>query len=142
MNTKQDNLMMDIANRVALESKDSKTKVGAVICIEDRILGLGYNGTPSGFDNECKDDHGKTLPTVIHAEINALAKVTRSTSSSVGSTVYTTMSPCVNCALNIIQSGVKEVVFRDTHKHFKEGIPLLEKAGITVRQHRTYNGTG
>jgi len=133
---RQEALMMDIAIRVAEQSHDSSTKVGCVISKYDRILGYGYNGTPSGFDNECKNQEGKTLPTVIHAEINALAKLTRSHSSSEGAILYTTLSPCVHCALSIIQSGISTVVYRDLFRLSPhEGIAVLKEAGVTTRQY-------
>jgi len=133
---KQEAFMMDIAARVAQQSYDSSTKVGCVISKGDRILGYGYNGTPAGFDNECKNQEGRTLPTVIHAEINALAKIARSHSSSEGAILYTTLSPCVHCALSIIQSGISTVVYRDLFRLSPhEGIAVLQEAGVTIRQY-------
>jgi dCMP deaminase len=131
---KRDSLMMDIAERVAMQSYDSRTKVGAVITNGDQILGYGYNGTPAGFNNECKDEHGNTLPTVVHAEINALAKVARSNSSTEGATLYVTLSPCLNCALSIVSSGISEVIFKDYFRLGTAGIDLLQEANIAVRQ--------
>ena len=131
---KKDRLMMDIAKRVAQQSYDSSTQVGAVVVSGDQILGYGYNGTPAGFDNECKDEKGKTLPCVIHAEVNALAKVARSNNSTEGATIYTTLSPCINCALSIVSSGITEVVFQDYFKLGTEGLSVLEHAGLKVRR--------
>ena len=93
------------------------------------IISDGYNGTPSGFENNCEDDNNTSLPYVLHAEANAITKVARSNNSSEGSTLYVTASPCVECAKLIIQSGIKRVVFGE-HYRITDGIDLLEKAGI------------
>jgi len=130
---KHHRLMMGIAQEAAKQSTDSNTKVGAVLCNGDQVLGIGYNGTLSGFDNNCKDDKGNTLSTVVHAEINALAKVARSTQSSEGSALYTTLAPCIHCVLSLVQSGIQEVYYLDRKTHYN-GIPILLEAGIKVYQ--------
>ena len=101
--------------------------------VKDRIIiSDGYNGTPSGFENEC-EDNGETKPYVLHAEANAITKMARSNGSSAGATLYTTVSPCVECAKLIIQAGITRVVFADYY-HCTQGISLLERAGIEVQQ--------
>ena len=92
---------------------------------------MGYNGTPSGMDNQCEID-GVTKPEVLHAESNAILKCAKDGSSTDGAALYITMSPCVNCAKLIIQAGVKEVYYRN-HKHF-EGVNLLHHANIPATQ--------
>ena len=107
-----------------------RRKVGALIVKDDSIISDGYNGTPSGFENECECD-GRTKPYVLHAEANAITKLSRDTRSSAGATLYVTMSPCIECAKLIIQAGIKRVVYdelyRDTY-----GIDLLRRAGVEV----------
>jgi dCMP deaminase len=73
-----------------------------------------------------RDDNGKTLPQVIHAEIYALAKLCRSTETSVGATLYCTLSPCIECAKACIAAGISRVVYRDDYKCL-DGIAFLIK---------------
>jgi len=108
-----------------------RRKVGALIVKDKMIISDGYNGTPSGFENICEDDEGKTKPYVLHAEANAILKVAKSSNSSDGSTLYVTASPCIECAKLIIQSGIKRVVFSDLY-HTDDGIKLLERAAIEL----------
>lgn len=108
-----------------------RRKVGALIVKDKMIISDGYNGTPSGFENICEDDDGKTKPYVLHAEANAITKVAKSSNSSEGATLYVTASPCIECAKLIIQSGIKRVVYSDMYR-LDDGIKLLERAGIDV----------
>jgi dCMP deaminase len=109
-----------------------RRQVGALLVKDRIIISDGYNGTPSGFENECEDS-GVTKPYVLHAEANAITKVAKSNNSSEGSTLYVTSSPCMECAKLIIQAGIKRVVFAD-HYHDAGGLGLLERAGIEVEQ--------
>ncbi|MDR3366538.1 MAG: dCMP deaminase family protein [Prevotellaceae bacterium] len=109
-----------------------RRQVGALLVKGRIIISDGYNGTPSGFENEC-EDNDVTKPYVLHAEANAITKVAKSNNSSEGATLYVTSSPCVECAKLIIQAGVKRVVFAD-HYHDANGIALLERAGVEVQQ--------
>lgn len=122
---------IDIATLIALHSYDTDRKVGCILVKDKRIISTGFNGTPSGFDNNCKDENGNTKPEVLHAESNAISKCAKSIESSEGSVLYTTLSPCLECAKLIIQSGIKEVYFADYYKD-PAGIKLLEKAKINV----------
>jgi dCMP deaminase len=108
-----------------------RRKVGALIVKDKMIISDGYNGTPSGFENVCEDESGKTKPYVLHAEANAISKVAKSFNSSDGATLYITASPCIECAKLIIQSGIKRVVFSDLY-HTDDGIKLLERANIDL----------
>lgn len=105
-----------------------RRKVGALIVKDKMIISDGYNGTPSGFENICEDEAGKTKPYVLHAEANAITKVSKSSNSSEGATLYVTASPCIECAKLIIQSGIKRVVYCDAY-HCDDGIKLLERVG-------------
>jgi len=113
---KEHRFMMDIAQRVADESYDPKTKVGAVIAKDRNILSYGYNGTVSGSSNVMRCEHNKVLDTVIHAEMNALAKLAMSTHSGEGATLYCTLFPCVGCSLSLIQAGIDTVIFERDYK--------------------------
>lgn len=107
----------------------TRRKVGAILVKDNMIISDGYNGTPSGFENRCEDEEGRTFPFVLHAEANAITKVARSHNSSDGSTLYVTSSPCMECSKLIIQAGIKRVVFSEYYR-ICEGIELLKKAGI------------
>jgi dCMP deaminase len=106
-----------------------RRQVGALIVKDQMIISDGYNGTPSGFENICEDEHNVTKPYVLHAEANAITKVAASSNSSKDSTIYITSSPCIECAKLIIQSGIRRVVFSDNYRT-PEGFDLLVRAGI------------
>lgn len=106
-----------------------RRKVGALIVKNKMIISDGYNGTPTGFENVCEDDTGKTKSYVLHAEANAITKVAKTNQSSEGSTLYITASPCIECAKLIIQAGIQKVVYGDQYRSL-EGLELLERAGV------------
>lgn len=83
--------------------------------------------------NKCPHHYLVTKPEVLHAEANAITKVAKSTNSADGSTLYVTLSPCLECAKLIIQSGIKRVVYVDVYRN-TDGLELLKKAGIEVEQ--------
>ena len=121
-------------------SSAKRLQVGCVIVKNNTIIGIGYNGMPSGWDNNCEisineEDVGnsylKTKPEVLHAETNAIAKVARSTNSTEGSDMFCTHAPCLDCAKLIYQAGVKSFYFRD-HYRSKEGLDFLNNCGIEV----------
>ena len=76
----------------------------------------------------------KTKAEVLHAESNAITKLAKSTQSSLGATMYITISPCVECAKLIIQSGIERVIYKDFYRD-DEGIKLLKQANIEVKKH-------
>lgn len=106
-----------------------RRRVGAIIVKDQMIISDGYNGTPSGFENVCEDEDGITKPYVLHAEANAITKVSRSNNSSDMATLYVTASPCVECAKLIIQAGIRRVVFSEIYR-ITDGIDLLRRAGV------------
>lgn len=108
-----------------------RRQVGALLVKENSIISDGFNGTPSGFENICEDEEGKTKPYVLHAEANAITKVAKSNNNSNGATIYITTSPCIECAKLIIQAGIKRVVFSEMYR-CADGIELLKRAGISV----------
>lgn len=117
----------------ATNSYCKRRQVGALIVKDRMIISDGYNGTPSGFENECEDEENHSKPYVLHAEANAITKVAKSNNSSEGATLYITASPCMDCAKLIIQAGIVRVVYADEYRII-DGIELLEKAGIEVVQ--------
>jgi len=108
-----------------------RKKVGALIVKDKMIISDGYNGTPSGFENECEDDNDVTKSYVLHAEANAITKVAKSNNSSDGSTLYITTSPCMECSKLIIQAGISRVVFEEKYR-ITDGLDLLERAQIDL----------
>jgi len=108
-----------------------RRRVGALLVKDQMIISDGYNGTPSGFENICEDENGRTYPYVLHAEANAISKVAKSNNSSLDSTLYVTSSPCIECAKLIIQAGIKRVVYAEKYR-LEDGLDLLKKAGIEV----------
>jgi len=122
-----DDMYMDIAKRVSQMSWDTDTKVGAILVKDGNIISMGWNGTPSGFDNDCKHPTtGVTLPTVIHAEANAICKLARTGGNGLGSTLYTTLAPCMECTKLILQSGISEVVITEADPRYMEGYKILK----------------
>jgi len=107
--------------------------VGALLVKNKMIISDGYNGTPSGFENNCEDENNRTKPYVLHAEANAITKVAKSGNSSEGATLYVTSSPCLECSKLIIQAGIRRVVFTENYR-LDDGIQLLNRAGIEVVQ--------
>lgn len=115
-----------------------RMKVGCLMVKDKSIISDGYNGSPSGFPNICESEDNVTLPYVLHAEANAITKLAKSTQSSVGSTLYVTLSPCYECSKLIIQSGIKRVVFSEVYRK-PESIPFLVQGGIELVRINKYD---
>jgi dCMP deaminase len=167
------NYYMKVAELTSTLSYAKRLQVGAVIVNGNKILATGYNGMPSGWDNNCESveymgiDAGgwlspeeiyeqwpfveddmdpdlgyarryrlKTKPEVLHAETNAIAKVSASTESSEGATMFCTHAPCINCAKLIYQSGINSLFYRDTYRD-TSGIKFLESSGVSVTKYKT-----
>lgn len=107
-----------------------RRQVGALVVKDKMIISDGYNGTPSGFPNVCEENN-VTYPYVLHAEANAITKLSRSHNNSDGSTLYVTASPCIECAKLIIQAGIKRVIYGEQYR-LTDGLDLLRRAGIEV----------
>ena len=119
-----------------------RRQVGALVVKDGRIISDGYNGTPSGFENQCEDCDGLTKPYVLHAEANAITKLARSGNNSDGATMYVTASPCMECAKLIVQAGIRRVVYGEEYR-LQDGIRLLERAGVRAELLEIGNdGTG
>ena len=106
-------------------SFDAHMKVGCIITHEDSVISCGWNGTPPGEPNECKDENGKTLPTVIHAEHNAIDNAPGLLEDC---TVYVTLAPCLTCAKSLVAHGIKRVVYSETK--CPKGLEYLTKKGV------------
>jgi dCMP deaminase len=145
---------LEVAQTYARLSKAKRLKVGAIVVKDNRVISIGYNGTPAGWDNNCEDevrettncilDTGgplypitsvnlKTKPEVIHAEANAIGKIARSNESGLDAVMYITHSPCFDCAKLIHIAGIKKVYFR-THYRNEDGINFLKKCNIEVEK--------
>ncbi len=141
-------LYMNLAQDVSQMSYARRLKVGTVI-VKDNVVTYGYNGTPSGWDNNCEDEvldiysgfegaiHStrlKTKPEVLHSEANALMKIAKSTISSEEATLFCTHAPCIDCAKMIYQAGIFTVYYRDTYKN-ELGLEFLIKSGVNVTKY-------
>jgi len=152
---------MDVAERFGKLSSAVRLQVGAIAVKDDRIISLGYNGTPHGWDNDCAtriytendrqnwqgvdtlseqypylDEAGKSYrltskPEVLHAESNCLAKLAKSPESGNGAAMFVTHSPCIDCAKLIYQSGITSVYYRHQYRD-SAGIDFLKRCRVTV----------
>ena len=153
---------MDIADLTSKLSSAIRLNVGAVIVKGNKILGTGYNGMPTGWTNECEykeympgDSRDELLypyeeydplvesnrryrlvtkDEVLHAEMNCLMKVSSSTESTEGASLFITHAPCIHCAKAIYQSGIKNVFYREAYRDSK-GLEFLDQGGINVTKY-------
>jgi dCMP deaminase len=130
---KYDKAYLKMAREWATLSHCLRKKVGALLVKEGMIISDGYNGTPSGFPNQCEDPDGNTHWYVLHAEANAILKVARSANNAKDSTLYITLSPCKECCKLILQAGITRMVYIDEYKD-RTGIDFLNEAGLQVVQ--------
>ena len=131
-------------------STATRLHVGAIIVKDERIISIGYNGTPSGWDNNCEEvvninpsdsryDYNhftkelKTKPEVLHAETNAIAKLAKFDGSGSGSVLFVTHAPCLDCAKLVFQSGISSVYYRNSYRD-NAGVDFLNRAGVKVEQ--------
>ena len=151
---------MKTAETFAELSHARRLHVGAIVVKDDRIISIGYNGMPSGWNNDCEDtvfvldeevmgtnmvslgytqtDNGnwtklKSKPEVLHAETNAIAKLAKSTESGHGAVLFVTHSPCLDCSKLIYQSGIDSVFYRNSYRD-DSGIRFLQQSGVEVTQ--------
>jgi len=139
---------MKVAETYAQLSSANRLQVGAIVVKDDRIISIGYNGMPSGWDNNCEyvaDVHPsdsrydynhfnkelKTKPEVLHAETNAIAKLAKSAESGDGASIFITHAPCLDCAKLVYQSGINSVYYRNSYRD-EDGINFLEKCKVKV----------
>jgi dCMP deaminase len=135
---------MDVAERFAQLSSAKRLQVGAIVVKDDRIISIGYNGMPSGWDNCCEewegeDEWGNTIwkskKEVLHAESNAIAKLARSSESGEGAAIFITHAPCIDCAKLIYQSGIATVYYKNGYRS-TQGIEFLTKSGVVIHHHK------
>jgi dCMP deaminase len=127
-----DRVFINIAKETSTLSHCVRSKVGAVLVKNGNIISFGYNGTPAGMDNTCEKDD-VTLAHVIHAEVNAILKAAKTGNSVDSSTLYLTLSPCLDCSKLILQSGIKRVVYLNVYRN-TQGIDFLSQF-IEVEQY-------
>ena len=136
-----DSYFMNIAVLASLRSKDT-TKVGSVIVLDRKVVGMGYNGFPAGIDESQlpTSREGNLQDTkyayTLHSEVNAILNTTYS--DITGSTIYVTLFPCCRCSAILIQKKIKEIVYlNDIHHNDSEYVAsrkLLGLSNITVRK--------
>lgn len=144
---------LNAAQGYAKLSKAKRLKVGAVLVKDDRIISIGYNGTPSGMDNACEYrlDHlnlldelvsveWRTKPEVCHAEMNVIAFAAKNGISTDGASLVITHSPCFECCKILVQSGIREVYYKDEYRD-TSGIDFLKENNVTVRRIANVKGT-
>ena len=146
MKTKFIAAYMDVAERFAQLSSATRLQVGAIVVKDDRIISIGYNGMPSGWDNTCEEvvppnewvefEQLKTKPEVLHAESNAIAKLAKSSESGAGATMFVTHAPCIDCAKLVYQSGIATVYYKNKYRS-TQGLEFLDKSGVEVIHHHT-----
>ena len=127
-------------------SSARRLHVGAIIVKDDRIISIGYNGMPAGWDNNCEDEITPTLPylqgdgpvlktkpEVLHAETNAIAKLAKSNESGTDAVLFVTHAPCLDCAKLVYQSGINSVYYRNSYRN-EDGINFLKKCNVEVNK--------
>jgi dCMP deaminase len=131
---------LDMADRFAELSYAQRLKVGAIVVKDNRVISIGYNGTPAGWENTCEEvvevheDGGvvtKTKDEVIHAEANAIGKLARDGEAGLDSTMFCTHAPCINCAKLIYGAGIRSLYYRNSYRD-EDGIEFLKKCNIEV----------
>jgi dCMP deaminase len=138
-----DEIFMNLATDLAKRSHCVKAQVGAVLAKDTRIISIGYNGPPAGTHNcdeewpesGCPRDSKNSCSLALHAEENAILYAVRNGALLEGSTLYTTLSPCISCARLIFSSGIKRVYYKYSYAEYKglnsdEGVDFLNRFGV------------
>lgn len=137
---------LDLARNIGDNSKCCRAKVGAILVKDNRIISTGYNGKPSGWNDEVCSDECNGCKETIHAEINTIIFAAKNGISTKDCVLYVTHSPCEHCCLAIIQAGIKEVFFEELYVSDSsdglKGIEMLLKAGIKVFKYEKDRGFG
>lgn len=129
-------LFMDLATRIAEESKAKKLQVGCVIVKNHNPISISWNGQPEGWDNNCEDEIDNKLVTknsVLHAEENAIGKLAKDGISANNAIIFITHAPCINCARLIFRSGIAKVYYKNTYRS-NDGLEFLTKCGIIAEK--------
>lgn len=131
-----------VAEEYSRLSHAERLKVGAIIVKDNRVISIGYNGTPAGWDNKCEEvvrvfengkEETKTKPEVIHAEANAIAKLARSQESGQDAEMFITHAPCIECAKLIHTAGIKKVYYKNVYRN-EEGVSFLNRCGLDIER--------
>lgn len=131
----REEMFMEIAKLVSQRMTCTRAKVGALIVKDNRIISTGYGGAPSGLPH-CTDvgcilgPDGGCISTA-HAEANAISFAAREGIAVKGSDMYVTLSPCLNCAKLIINSGIITVYYLEEYRD-DSALRLLRNAGVSV----------
>ena len=148
-----DEYFMQIAEVAALRSNCCRRHVAAVIVKDRRIISTGYNGTPRGIRNcdeggcpRCNSStpsgHNLSECLCSHAEENSIVQAAYHGIAVKGATIYTTFSPCLQCAKMIVNSGIVEVVYQDRYSIDDVSMRLLKDAGVTIRSLKKESASG
>jgi dCMP deaminase len=132
-------LFMEIAKLLSDRSTCSRAKVGSLLVKDNRIISTGYNGAPSGLPH-CVDVGCEIGPLggcirAVHSEANCVSHAAKNGIPTDGTTLYVTLSPCIDCAKLLINAGIKEVVYLNEYRN-TAGIDLLKRVGIKVTKYR------
>jgi dCMP deaminase len=131
---KYDIKYLEIAKKISELSHAKRKKVGSIIVKDSVIISDGFNGTPTGFENNCEDIEGNTKWYTLHSEANAIMKLVRiGGTSAIGATLYITLSPCKECAKLILQSGISKVIYLEEYKDIS-GVTFLKDSNINICQ--------
>lgn len=125
-----DQYYIDLAHLTSALSHDKDIRVGSVIVKDGQLISQGWNGTPAGMDNDMRDADGWTYPWVIHSEANALMKLAKNGGGADGSTIYCTHSPCYDCALLLLQAGVKRIVY--SRVYCEDSLLFMKERGLEL----------
>lgn len=147
-----DEYFIGIVALTAMRSKDPNTQVGACIASADnRVLSVGYNGAPNGFDDDDFpwDREGEPLetkyPYVCHSELNAILNFRGNMRELQGARIYVHYFPCVKCSQAIIQAGISEVIYLHDFDHeskdveVEASVRMFKKSGVKYRQYHPTN---
>lgn len=120
---------------MASRSTCNRLQVGCVFARDNRIICTGYNGAPSGMPH-CGEECNESTPCLktAHAEANGIAWAARHGIQLLDTTLYVTHSPCVACAMLIINAGVENVIYYEEYR-LTDGIDLLNAALIPTRKY-------
>lgn len=136
-----DAVLLETARLMALRSTCSRASVGCVVALDGRVCTTGYNGAPRGLPHCDHQVHelsiddtpvALTCRTAVHAEANAVAFAARNGVALDGATLYTTVAPCLACAMLIVNAGITRVVYAVSYRD-AGGVGLLQSADVTVQ---------
>ncbi len=126
---------MECAISFSKLSYAKRKQVGAVAITPQDVMIYSWNGTAIDDDNNCENEDGSTKDETLHAESNIVAKAAREGVSLKGSTVFITLSPCIQCSKQLLQSGVERVIYKDEYRDLN-GIKYLKDHGVITEKYR------